>query len=339
MDGQKEIAAQDLSRGTVPHRRLGRTGLDVTEIGLGLWGMSGWSGSDNARSMAVLTRSVELGCTFYDTAWVYGDGNSDHLLGALKRQNPATLIHMASKVPPRNQRWPAAPGDAFSEIFPIPYVREMVDRIREALSVDAVPILQLHVWDDHWASDPEFRRLVEGLKTDGLIVHFGVSLNRWEPWNGLEAIATGLVDTVQVIYNIFDQAPEDELFPACAAADVGIIARVPLDEGSLGGHMTLETRFPAGDWRARYFGPENLPQTIAHVDGLLGLVPEEMTLAQMALRFVLSDPRVATTIVGVRSEAHLIENLAAAAAGPLPQALIDELRPHRWDRAPAAWSD
>ena len=335
VDDRSEASGELPRLPTVPKRRLGRTEMSVSAIGLGLWGMSGWSGRDDERSAAVLRRSVELGCNFFDTAWAYGDGASDRLLGALYHEVDAAPIHMASKVPPLNAHWPARRSDAFDEVFPRRYVKEMVDRIRAALRVDTVPILQLHVWDDHWAADREFRLLVEELKSDGLIDNFGLSLNRWEPWNGLAAIQTGLIDTVQVIYNIFDQAPEDELFPACVEADVGVIARVPLDEGSLGGQMSTATRFPDGDWRARYFGPENLPGTIDRVEALRSLVPEQMTLAEMALRFVLSDPRVSTTIVGVRSES----NLRASTTGELDRALLDQLRSHRWDRVPASWSD
>ena len=320
-------------------RRLGRSGLEVSDIGLGLWGMSGWTGSDEERSKRVLRSSVDLGCTFFDTAWAYGEGNSDRLLGELMADRPKSPIVAASKVPPLDRHWPALSTSSFGEVFPSVYVKEMVDKIRTALRVERVPLLQLHVWDDHWAGDPGFRSLVEELKVSGSIQYFGLSLNRWEPWNGLRAIETGLVDTVQVIYNIFDQSPEDELFPACARADVGVIARVPLDEGSLGGNLSAETRFPSEDWRSRYFGPENLPQTLRHVEAVREVLPVSMTLPEMALRFVLSDPRVSTTIVGVRTEEHLVDNLDAAKAGPLDARLIEVLRGMRWDRAPAPWSD
>ena len=320
-------------------RRLGRSGMAVSEIGLGLWGMGSWSGSDDETSLNVLRKSAELGCNFYDSAWAYGDGRSDLLLGQLLRRQPEHRLVAASKVPPQNLTWPASGADRFEDVFPADYVREMTDRIRRALGVDTVPLLQLHVWDDHWANDRSFRGVVEELKSSRGFENFGISLNRWEPWNGLAVIATGLVDAVQVIYNIFDQAPEDELFPACAEADVGVIARVPLDEGGLSGTFTLETRFPSGDWRSRYFGPENLPPTVERVDALKGLLPAGMSLPELAIRFILSDERVSTMIVGIRSEAHLLEDLAATARGPLPADLITALRVHCWDRVPAPWSD
>jgi aryl-alcohol dehydrogenase-like predicted oxidoreductase len=320
-------------------RRLGGTGLAVGEVGLGLWGMGGWSGSDDRSSLSVLTQAADMGCTFYDSAWAYGDGRSDSLLGRLLRERPASDIVAASKVPPADGMFPASPSSRFTEIFPDEHVRHVADNIRRAVGVDCIPLLQLHVWDDHWAADPAFRRLVERLKEDAVVRHFGISLNRWEPSNGLAAIRTGLVDTVQVIYNVFDQAPEDELLPACSQANVGVIARVPLDEGSLGGTFTLDTRFPAGDWRSRYFGPENLGPTVERVEALKRELPVGLTLPALGLRFILSDERVSTVIVGMRSIDHLRENIAAADAGPLTPDVMAMLRRHRWDRVPAPWSD
>jgi aryl-alcohol dehydrogenase-like predicted oxidoreductase len=211
--------------------------------------------------------------------------------------------------------------------------------IRKKLRVDSIDVLQFHVWNDSWTDDPEFRSTVEKLKDGGWIRHFGLSLNRWEPENGVKALRTGLVDVVQVIYNIFDQAPEDELFPLCQELKVGVIARVPLDEGSLGGKMTLETRFPKTDWRSGYFGPENLADTIDRVEKLNKILPAGMTLPEMSLRFILSHPAVSTTIVGMRSPEHVRQNVAASDAGPLDSGLLAELKKHRWDRKPQRWSD
>ena len=321
------------------YRRLGRTGFAVSDIAAGLWGMSGWSGSDDAQSLEALQLSVDLGCNFFDTAWAYGDGKSDGLLGEIFSCNKSKHLYAASKIPPMNGKWPALPQYKYQDVFPARHVFDYARRIREKLRTDSIDVLQFHVWDDGWAGEPEFRETVEKLKSDGLIRFFGISVNRWQPENGIAALRTGLVDTVQVIYNIFDQAPEDKLFPACKELNVGVIARVPLDEGSLGGKMTLQTRFPEGDWRGRYFGPENLPQTIARVEKLKAIVPAQMTLPEMALRFVLSNPEVSTTIVGMRKPEHVKQNLAASDAGPLDPKLLEALKQHRWDRTLQPWSD
>lgn len=301
--------------------------------------MSGWSGSEDPESLAALQLAVDLGCNFFDTAWAYGDGKSDGLLGKILAGNPSKRLYAASKIPPLNEQWPASSKYAYEDVFPERHVLKHVDLIRNKLGVDAIDLLQFHVWDDSWADQPEFRRTVERLKAKGAIKAFGLSLNRWKPANGIKAIRTGLVDAVQVIYNIFDQSPENELFPVCQKMNIGVIARVPLDEGSLGGKMTAATSFPAGDWRAKYFGPENLAPTLARVEKLKQLLPAGMTLPEMALRFILSNPAVSTTIVGMRKLEHVRDNAAVSDKGPLDASLLTALKAHRWDRKPQTWSD
>ncbi|HTS34948.1 MAG TPA: aldo/keto reductase [Candidatus Solibacter sp.] len=321
------------------YRKMGRTGFEVSEIGNGLWGMSGWSGSDDQESLSSMQLSVEQGCNFFDTAWAYGEGKSDGLLGEIMARNVGKRLYAASKIPPGNDRWPALPSYKYGDVFGAQHVLKYADRIRKQLRVDTIDLLQFHVWDDSWTDNPEFRSTVEKLKRETWIRFFGLSINRWEPENGIKALRTGLVDVVQVIYNIFDQAPEDELFPVCQELNIGVIARVPFDEGSLGGKMTLETKFPKGDWRAGYFGPENLAKTIKRVEELKKIVPAGMTLPEMALRFILSHAAVSTTIAGMRKAGHVRENIAASDAGPLDKALLAELKKHRWDRKPQKWSD
>ena len=321
------------------YRTLGRTGFKVSELGYGLWGMSGWSGSSDQESLASLQLSVDHGCNFFDTAWAYGEGRSDMLLGEIIMRNKGKRLYAASKIPPKNDQWPALPSYRYQDVFPADHVFQYVKKIREKLRTDVIDILQFHVWDDSWADEREFHQTVRDLKRQGLIRYFGLSLNRWEPANGIKALRTGLVDVIQVIYNIFDQSPEDELFPVCRELNIGVIARVPFDEGSLGGKMTRETTFPADDWRAKYFGPENLPATMDRVDALKRDLGDGVNLPETALRFVLSDPTVSTTIPGMRKEEHVRQNIAASDAGPLDQSGLSKLRAHRWDRKPAPWSD
>jgi len=321
------------------YRKLGRTRFEVSEIAHGLWGMSGWSGSSDQESFAALQLAVDLGCNFFDTAWAYGEGKSDGLLGEIMARNSGKRLYAASKIPPANDKWPALPRYKYGDVFSPEHVFKHADLIRKKLRVDTIDLLQFHVWDDSWTDNRDFRSTVEKLKDGGWIRSVGLSLNRWEPENGLKALRTGLVDVVQVIYNIFDQSPEDELFPACQELNVGVIARVPLDEGSLGGKMTLATRFPKDDWRSGYFGPENLEKTVRRVDKLKDILPAGMTLPEMSLRFILSHPAVSTIIVGMRKPEHVRKNVAASDAGPLDKALLAELKKHRWDRTPRPWSD
>lgn len=318
------------------YRMLGRTGFSVSEISHGLWGMGSWSDSDDRQSLEALQIATDAGCNFFDSAWAYGEGRSDRLLGRHLRSNAGKKLVAASKVPPLNRKWPAKAEYRLSDTFPKNHVIATADLIREALGSPTVDLLQYHVWDDSWAQEPEFHETVEYLKSSGRIRAFGISLNRWEPGNGIAALRTGLVDSVQVIYNIFDQAPEDELFAVCKEFNVGVIARVPLDEGSLGGKLTADTTFPANDWRSNYFNPANLKATLVRIDALKRILPADMTLPQMALRFVLSNPVVTAAIIGMRKPQHVKENLAVSDAGPLDAALLRELKNHRWDRVPDA---
>jgi aryl-alcohol dehydrogenase-like predicted oxidoreductase len=321
------------------YRKLGRTDYKVSEIAHGLWGMSGWSGSDDRQSLDALQLAVDLGCNFFDTAWAYGEGKSDALLGKILSVNSGKRLYAASKIPPLNDKWPASPKDKYRDVFPSEHVFKYAKLIRERLGADSIDLLQFHVWDDGWSGESEFRETVEKLKHDGWIRFFGLSLNRWQPENGIKALRTGLVDVVQVIYNIFDQSPEDKLFPVCQELNIGVIARVPLDEGSLGGKMTAETRFPKSDWRSKYFSSENLKETLAHVDKLKPAVPKIMSLPDAALRFILSNPTVSTTIVGMRKPDHVQQNIAVSDTGRLDTELLQTLRKHRWDRTPQPWSD
>ena len=313
-------------------RTFPRTDWPVTEIGYGMWGMGGWTGSDDSQSLAALDRAVELGCNVFDTAWAYGDGRSERLLAETIRRHRGRRLYVATKVPPKNLRWPATNAYRLDDTFPPEHIREYTEKSLRNLGVETIDLQQLHVWTDAWADDERWRRTAEDLKAEGKIRAFGISLNRWEPRNGIRAIQTGAVDCVQVVYNIFDQAPEDELFPACEAHGVGVIARVPFDEGSLTGTLSRESRWPSKDWRSLYFTPENLAATLERVERLMPVVPAGMDLPGLALRFILHHPAVTTTIPGMRKPAHVERNLAASDGTPLAPDLLAALRAHRWDR-------
>jgi aryl-alcohol dehydrogenase-like predicted oxidoreductase len=320
-------------------RPFGGSGREVSELGVGMWGMGGgvggWSGADDRGSLAVLQAAVEAGVTFFDSAQVYGYGTTDGLLGDLAARNPDRELFLASKIPPKNREWPARPDSRIRDVFPPDHIRASVEGMLRKLRTPAIDLVQFHVWQDAWADDPGWQRAVEGLKRDGLVRQVGISVNRREPANVLRTLRTGLIDSVQVVYNVFDQSPEDELFPACRELGVAVIARVPLDEGSLAGELTIGSRWPDGDWRNTYFTPANLAETVARVDALRALTLPGETMAGMALRFILSSPDVSTVIPGTRTTAHLAANAAAADAGPLPEDLVSALRAHRWDRPPS----
>jgi aryl-alcohol dehydrogenase-like predicted oxidoreductase len=327
------------------YRNFGRTGWNVSEIGYGMWGMAGWTGSDDAESLAALQRAVDLGCNFFDTAWAYGSGHSEELLGKILRANknhstggPDKKLYAATKIPPKNRRWPSRPEYALDDSYPPDYIVEFVDKSLKNIGADTLDLIQFHTWEDVWLNDERLPRAIEKLRASGKVRAVGISLNRWEPANGIRAVRAGLVDAVQVIYNIFDQNPEDQLFPACREKSVAIIARVPFDEGTLTGTLTVDSKWPANDWRSTYFVPENLKASVARADALKPLVPAGATLPEMALRFILNNPDVGTIIPGMRKIRNVEANLAASDKGPLPAPLHVKLRPHRWDRTPTKWS-
>lgn len=319
-------------------RTFGRLGWQVGEIGYGMWGMGGWTGSDDAESLASLDRAVELGCNFFDSALAYGRGHSDRLLGELVRRHPERRIYTATKIPPLNGQWPSRHGTPIAEVFPPDHIERSVHRSLEHSGLERFDLVQFHVWEDDWAEDDRWRRAVEDLRARRLVSGIGISLNRWKPWNGVRTVRSGAVDAVQVIYNVFDQAPEDDLFVATAEMNVAVIARVPFDEGSLTGTLKADSSWPEGDWRNTYFVPENLRATLERVERLVSLVPEGMTLAELALRFILSNPAVSTIIPGMRKLRHVEANIAAGDEGPLDAEILGRLRAHRWDRKPTPWS-
>ena len=320
------------------YRTFGRTGWQVSDIGYGMWGLAGWTGSDKQEVLRALQRSVELGCNFFDTAWAYADGVSEEILNQLLKNNPDKQLYAATKIPPKNRQWPSKPESSLKDVFPADYIVEYTEKSLKNLGVETIDLQQFHVWEDSWADQDEWQEAVTKLTQQGKVRAWGLSVNRWEPDNSLNTIRTGLIDAVQVIYNIFDQNPEDNLFPLCRELNIGVIARVPFDEGTLTGTFTKETTFPADDWRSTYFVPENLNSSVDHADALRPLIPAGMTMPEMALRFILSNPDVHTTIPGMRQIRNVEANTAVSDKGGLSPELLRELAGHRWDRTPTEWS-
>ncbi len=323
---------------SMKYRKLGRTNWEISEIGYGMWGLASWSGSDDQETFRSLQLAVDMGCNFFDTAWGYGSGKSEKLLGELIRANPDKKLYTATKIPPKNFQWPSKREFSLNDCFPPEHIQEYVELSLKNAGLESFDLMQFHTWEDLWLEDERGIRKMTELKEQGLFKAIGISINRWEPWNGIKAVKSGLIDTVQVIYNIFDQNPKDELFPACREMNTGIIARVPFDEGTLTGTLTKDSRWPAGDWRNTYFVPENLIPSVEHAEALKPLVPEDMTMPEMALRFILGEPSVSTIIPGMRKTSHTKTNMLSSDAGPLSPELMKELEKHRWDRSPSEWS-
>jgi len=318
---------------TVARRSLGRTGLQVSEIGFGSWGIGGkiWRDSDDQSSLNALARAFDLGINFVDTALIYGGGHSERLIAeALKGRRES--IYVATKMPPKEGGWPPRSGVRFREAFPLRHVKKCTCESLRNLKRDTIDVQQFHVWNSEWVDEEDFKEAVDWLKHKGGVRFVGISVNDHQPSAVIPALRTGLIDCVQVIYNIFDPAAADELFPLCQQMNIGVIARVPFDEGSLTGRITPETSFEDGDWRERYFGGDRKREVCERVTSLLRDLGRLEPLARTALRFCLSHPAVSTVIPGMRRAGHVEENVAAAGAGGLSVATLEVLRHHRWPR-------
>lgn len=316
------------------YRRLGRTGLEVSELGYGAWGIGGsqWLGAQDDESLKALHTAIDEGLNFIDTALAYGKGHSEQLVGQVVRERSET-VYVATKVPPKNQRWPAPDDARADDAFPGEWVRRCTERSLQNLALDRIDVQQLHVWNDRWVGQGDWLEAVQALKDEGKIGAFGVSINDHQPANALALISTGVVDSVQVIFNVFDQSPEDALLEACREHDVGVIVRVPFDEGALTGTVTPDTEFPEGDFREHYFRDGRRQEVFDRTEAIvsdLGVQRDE--LAEIALRYVLSHDAVSTVIPGMRSVRNVQRNLAAAGRGPLEPAQLEALKAHRWER-------
>jgi aryl-alcohol dehydrogenase-like predicted oxidoreductase len=317
------------------YRKLGKTGIEVSEIGFGAWGIgkSMWIGATDQESLKTLQFAIEQGLSFIDTALAYGDGHSEKLVGRAVA-NAAHKIYVATKVPPKNRQWPARSGIGIEEVFPYDHIVGATEESLRNLGLETVDLQQLHVWNPEWLEQLEWRRAIEHLKSSGKVKAFGISINDHQPDSALGIIETGLIDTVQVIYNIFDQTPERNLFPECVKRNIGVIVRVPFDEGALTGRITAQSTFPEGDFRNAYFRGDRKQQVEERVNAIAagtGLA-DSTRLATLAMRFCLSNPAVSTVIPGMRSVSSVEGNARASEAGPLDAGTLEILRRHAWAR-------
>lgn len=316
------------------YRSLGRTGLKLSEIGYGAWGIgnTGWLGASDDESIKALHRAMDLGLNFVDTALGYGDGHSERLVGRVIRER-SEPIFVATKIPPKNGEWPARSGVPVQECFTAQHVIACTEASLGNLGLETIDVQQLHVWSDEWVGQGDWLQAIEKLKRDGKIRFFGVSINDFEPDNALALIDSGVVDSVQVIYNVFEQGPQQRLLPACLRHGVGVIVRVPLDEGGLTGRIRVDTTFPEGDFRADYFRGDRKREVAERVERIaadLGIDCDAM--AETALRFVLSHPAVSTVIPGMRSVRNAERNCRVGDGAGLPPQQLALLHGHRWAR-------
>jgi aryl-alcohol dehydrogenase-like predicted oxidoreductase len=318
------------------YRKLGKRGPEVSEVSYGAWAIGGgmWGGPRDEDSRASLERAFDHGVNFVDSALVYGDGHSERLVGEFARAH-AGKVYVATKVPPKAYNWPAPANAPLRDNFPGSWIIECAEKSLRNLGLERIDLLQLHVWAEAWSDDDEWREALEKLRAQGKVRLTGISINSHDPKSALRVVRAGAVDALQVFYNVFDQSPEDELFPACIEHGVGILARVPFDESSLTGKLREDTTFPPGDFRAQYFGGGLLKETVRRVEAMRPIVEgAASSMARGALRYILSQPAVSSVIPGMRTPHQVDENTAASDDGPLPPDVIEKLHAHRWVRKP-----
>ena len=300
-----------------------------------------WVGSDLGESLRALHKFVEFGGNFIDTAWIYGFDDtqpdkhpSEELIGKfLKELGKRDQLVIATKVPGKNMNWPALKGIPISEVFPSDWIEKCVDDSLRSLGVDSIDLVQFHVWQDDFVNEDGWKETVEKIVRSGKVKYWGISANDYQPSNCLKALDSGLISTVQFIFNIFHQKPTEKLFPYAKKNNIGLIARVPLDEGGLSGKITSETKFSEGDFRKNYFGGDRLKELVEKTDQLKKLLNgEAKTLPELALRFILSWDEVSTTIPGIRKVKHAQENVAVSDDRKLSPQLMKELKKYSWER-------
>lgn len=315
------------------YRTLGRTGIEVSEVGYGAWGIGGvqWTGGDDDEARQALNLAIDQGLNFIDTALAYGGGHSEELVGEVARSR-SEQIAIATKIPPKNLTWPAQPAP-LEEVFPADYIIECTEKSLRNLGVETIDLQQLHVWHDNWAEQPEWIEALLKLREQGKLRYIGISINDYQPTNVIKALRTGHIDAVQVIYNLFEQAPQDELYPVCQELNIGVLARVPFDEGGLTGAIKPDTVFPKDDFRSWFFRGDRKQKVFDRVEKLKALLGEEaMTLPELALRFTLSHDAVSTVIPGMRSTRHVTANIACSDGRKLSPELLERLKDFAWDR-------
>lgn len=316
------------------YRTLGKTGIQVSEIGFGAWGIGQelWIGATDAESMRALHAAADNGLNFIDTALAYGEGHSENLVGRFLKERKEKIA-VATKIPPKNRVWPAQPGSRIDDVFPAPYIIDRTEQSLKNLGVETIDLQQFHVWQDEWSSNDEWKAAIDKLRASGKIRHAGISVNDHQPANSLRTAATGLIDAFQVIYNIYDQSPERELFPYCASHDIGIIVRVPFDEGALTGTITPATTFADGDFRNNYFRGGRKQEVFERANALkLLLGKEASTLPELALRYCLQPHAVSTVIPGMRNANNVHANCGVSDGRGLSSSLLAELKMHAWNK-------
>jgi len=321
------------------YRKLGKTDLLISEIGYGTWQFANdsncWVGSTKKESEQSLLYAIDNGLNFIDTARSYGDGLAEKWIGEIIQKRSDKKIIVASKILPKNWQWPARSGTNIQDVFPKKHIINQVNESLKELDIESLDIMMFHVWLDEWASEEEWKEVIQELTKAGKVKYWGISTNNHESTNCIKACETGLISVVETIFNIFYQEPIDTLLPFLKTNNIGLIARVPLDEGGLTGNINSNSKFPEGDFRNSYFSQDRLVELEKRINKLKRIIDksnEIKSLVEIALKFILHFDEVSTVIPGMRRLNHVKENISISMKSPLSEQLIKELLTHSWNR-------
>ena len=316
-------------------RRFGKSDWDVSEVSFGAWAIGGgWGEQKDEESMAALNKALDLGVNFIDTAAGYGAGKSERIIGEVLKHREGSKVYVATKTPPQDGAWPPSPYDEWNDRYPEKYLRENIDERRTNLQTDVIDLLQLHTWTRAWNGNPKPFEILRKIQQEGTIRQIGVSTPEYDQNSVIDLMRGGWVDSVQVIYNIFEQEPAAELLPVAKETGTAIIVRVAFDEGALTGKFTRDSTFAEDDFRRNYFAGDRLERTVDRVDRIKADINDsELSMPEVALKFVLAHPAVSTVIPGMRRVSQAEANCAVSDKPDLDADLLETLRGHRWNRA------
>ncbi|HTL30195.1 MAG TPA: aldo/keto reductase [Tepidisphaeraceae bacterium] len=317
------------------YRTFGRLGWKVSEIGFGAWAIGGsWGPQSEKDSVAALNRALDLGCNFIDTAQGYGDGKSERIIAEVLKSRKGEKVYIATKIPPAPGAWPPSPYDLAEDRFSESYLRERLERSLRDLQTDSIDLLQLHTWTRAWNRNPTPLEHLRKFRKEGKIRGIGISTPEHDQNSLIDLMKGGWLDSVQVIYNIFEQEPAAEFLPVAQESKVGVIVRVAFDESALTGKLTKDTKFSEGDFRRNYFAGDRLERTVARVEKVKQAIGhDEANLATAALKFALKPAAVSTVIPGIRNVQQAEMNIGVSDLAPISDELEKRLRDHNWRRA------
>ncbi len=315
------------------YRKFGKSASEVSEIGFGAWAIGGsWGEQSDKDSLEALGTALENGVNFIDTAAGYGDGKSERIIGEFLKSR-SEKVQVCTKTPPAPGKWPPSPYCKIEERYSEKYLRENVEERLKNLQVESLDVLLLHTWTRAWNDNPSALKILQQMKSEGIIKQIGISTPEHDQNCVIQLMRDGMVDVLQVIYNIFEQEPAAQLLPVALETGTGIIVRVAFDEGVLTGKYRGNESFGPGDFRSNYFAGDRLERGVRRTEKIKKEFGESgYSMPQLALKFAMSHEAVSTVIPGIRNRNQALQNTAVSDLPELSNEILQKLREHSWNR-------